>query len=497
MKRIWTAWSVCMMLLVAPLVARADVAREVAGVLRAKPLERVTVGVVVARLGDAPQGAHVLFRNDSDVPLIPASNLKLVTTAAALDKLGPDFKFRTLLALRTREDGQHDLVIWGDGDPTLGDVEMLRKVGWGTTTVFENWAKQLKARGITSVRNVLVDDSIFDTQFVHPNWPPEQVHRRYVAGVGGLNLNANAVDFMLTVNGMNQLVDYTTDPATNYITVRNSCVRGTQNAIWLTRHAESNNITLGGQTNASTGYPVSVTIHDPPMFAATVFAETLQKAGITVTGVVRRDPTNRAAYAQADEVARAAWTFIAAHETPLQTVLARTNKDSMNLYAEALLKRIGYATTQQPGSWENGRGAIIQYLTKLGIPQEQYRIDDGSGLSRENRLSPNAIIKVLTANFHAPHREQYITSLAIADIDGTFANRFTGTDLRGRVFGKSGYINGVSSFSGYLRAKDGQWYAFSIIMNGIPAGTNSTMKQLQERIVQSIDSNVENIAVGG
>ncbi len=492
MKHYATAFCGFLLILLLPAAVMADLGQDIAAVLRHKWLGRVETGIMIARLGPSPADTQIIYRRNTDRPLIPASNLKLVTTAAAIDALGADFRFRTLLAIHGE-----DLVIWGDGDPALGDAEMLRKVGWGTTTVFENWAKQLKARGITSVRNVLVDDSIFDTQFVHPNWPPEQVHRRYVAGVGGLNLNANAVDFMLTVNGMNQLVDYTTDPATNYITVRNSCVRGTQNAIWLTRHAESNNITLGGQTNASTGYPVSVTIHDPPMFAATVFAETLQKAGITVTGVVRRDPTNRAAYAQADEVARAAWTFIAAHETPLQTVLARTNKDSMNLYAEALLKRIGYATTQQPGSWENGRGAIIQYLTKLGIPQEQYRIDDGSGLSRENRLSPNAIIKVLTANFHAPHREQYITSLAIADIDGTFANRFTGTDLRGRVFGKSGYINGVSSFSGYLRAKDGQWYAFSIIMNGIPAGTNSTMKQLQERIVQSIDSNVENIAVGG
>src|SRR5690606_4905096 len=190
----------------------------------------------VARLGDAPQGAHVLFRNDSDVPLIPASNLKLVTTAAALDKLGPDFKFRTLPALRTREDRQHAQVIWGDGDPTLGDVEMLRKVGWGTTTVFENWAEQLKKRGITRVRNVLVDDSVFDTEFVHPNWPSNQIHLRYSAGVGGLNLNANALDFMLTIGSFGQVVSYRTDPDTRYVSVRNTCVRGNENAIWLTRH---------------------------------------------------------------------------------------------------------------------------------------------------------------------------------------------------------------------------------------------------------------------
>lgn len=475
-----------------PAAALADLGGDIAAVLSHKWLGKVEAGVMVARLGPSETDTQVIYRRNINHPLIPASNLKLITTAAALDALGGDFRFRTLLAIQGE-----DVVIWGDGDPTLGDAEMLKKVGWGTTTVFENWAEQLKARGITRVRNVIVDDSIFDTEFVHPNWPPEQIHKRYVAGVGGLNLNANAVDFMLTINGMNQVVDYTTDPATRYISVRNSCVRGNQNAIWLTRHAESNNITLGGQTNASTGYPVSITIHDPSLFAATVFSETLQKYGITVTGEVRRDPTNRPAYAAADEQARQAWTFIAAHETPLQTVLARTNKDSMNLYAEALLKRMGHAATDQPGSWDNGRAAIGAYMTKLGIDPEQYRIDDGSGLSRHNRLSPEAITTVLAANFHAPNREQYIASLAIADVDGTFSNRFTGTDLRGRVFGKSGYINGVSTFSGYLRAKDGGWYAFSILMNGIPGGTNSTMKQLQEKIVQSIDANVENVAVGG
>lgn len=472
--------------------ALADLGGDIANVLNHQWLAKTQTGVVIARLGPSPADTQVLYRRNVNQPLIPASNLKLVTTAAAIDALGADFRFRTLLAIQGE-----DLVIWGDGDPTLGDVEMLKKVGWGTTTVFESWAEQLKARGIKQIRHVIVDDSIFDTRFVHPNWPPEQIHKRYVAGVAGLNLNANSVDFMLTINGMNQLVDYTIDPATRYITVRNTCVRGTQNAIWLTRPAESNNITLSGQTNASTGFPISVTVHDPSLFAATVFSETLTKSGIAVTGEVRRDRTNRAAYSAADDAGRAAWTFVAAHETPIQPVLARTNKDSMNLYAEALIKRMGHAATDQPGSWENGRATVSRYLQKLGIAEGQYHIDDGSGLSRENRISPDALLKVLVANFHTPAREQYVASLAIADVDGTFSNRFSGTDLSGRVFGKSGYINGVSSFSGYLRAKDGQWYAFSILMNGIPAGTNSTMKQLQEKIVQSVDANVENIAVGG
>src|SRR5690606_11389476 len=128
------------------------------------------VGVTIVRLEDSAKNAKVLYRNKSDTPLIPASNLKLVTTAAALDVLGKDFRFQTLVATRGE-----DLHIWADGDPTIGDTELLQKVGWGSTTTFEHWAEALKQRGITRVRNVVLDDGIFDMQFVHPNWPENQI----------------------------------------------------------------------------------------------------------------------------------------------------------------------------------------------------------------------------------------------------------------------------------------------------------------------------------
>ncbi len=465
--------------------AAADVSGDIAAVLRSKDLNKVEVGVMVAQLGESADATRIIFRSDSDIPLIPASNLKLITTAAALDQLGGDFKFRTTFALRDRGDSGRDVVVFGDGDPTLGDVEMLKAVGWGTTTVFDGWAEQLKKRGVTNVADVVVDDSVFDTEFVHPHWPANQIHLRYSAGVGGLNLNANAVDFYLTVGGVGQTVSYVTDPDTRYINVKNTCVRGNENAIWLTRKADSNDITLGGQTNANTG-PVSVSIHDPSMFAATVLSETLVRNGITVSGSVRRDRAALAAYKAADDAGRSAWTLLAAHETPLAMVLARTNKDSMNMYAESLLKRLGHAASQQPGSWANGTAAAGAYLVKLGVPAEQFHLDDGCGLSKENRVSANTLATVLIQNFHKPTRDIFMQSLAIADIDGTFANRFSGTDLRGRVFGKSGYVNGVSTFSGYLKAKDGRWYVFSILMNNVRTG-NAVMKQVQEKIVQAVD----------
>src|SRR6185436_13233232 len=108
------------------------------------------------RLGNTPYDCQIIFESKSTVPRVPASNLKLVTTAAAVEKLGADFQFKTMLAVRG-----NDVALIGDGDPTLGDAEMLKKVGWGVDTVFKAWAQGLKGRGITEVHNVYVDDSIF------------------------------------------------------------------------------------------------------------------------------------------------------------------------------------------------------------------------------------------------------------------------------------------------------------------------------------------------
>jgi D-alanyl-D-alanine carboxypeptidase/D-alanyl-D-alanine-endopeptidase (penicillin-binding protein 4) len=462
--------------------ARADLPGDIRSVLGDKYLQKVQTGIYIVRL-DGGGKSNVLYERSASNLFIPASNLKIITASAALDTLGPDFKFRTLLVQRG-----NDLALVGDGDPTLGDAEMLRKVGWDVDTVFRNWAEQLKKRNITSVGRVLVDDSVFDEQFLHPSWPTDQEHKRYVAQVGGLNLNANCIDFYVRPGAFGAVVDYAMNPATRYVSVRNTCATGNENAIWLARQPGTNEIILKGETRANVEAPVSVTIHDPSMFAGTVLAETLAANGVNVAEGVVRDRTVRQSLAKG--------SVIAVHETPLVTVLARSNKDSMNLYAESLCKRIGYETTKSSGSWQNGTAAMAAFLKKAGVEEGQWELDDGCGLSKKDQISPTAIVRVLAYNFRGKSREIFLGSLAVAGIDGTLDDRFKGTDLRGRVFGKSGFVSGVSSLSGYLHGKDDQWYAFAIMMNGIATGTNSTAKQLQERIVRAIDSNATSMAAG-
>ncbi len=465
------------------LPASAGLNEDIGAVLRDKALARAEVGIEILRLSSDPKATQVLFRHNSEIPLIPASNLKLATTSAALDTFGPDFKFRTLLLQHNK-----DLVLIGDGDPTLGDSELLRKSGWDSTTLFKNWAKQLKAKGLVHFDRLVVDDSVFDQQFFHPSWPAEQFQKHYCAQVGGLNLNTNRIDFYIRPTTSGELVQYAMDPPTRYATVRNTCITAGDQLIGLARHDGTNTILLSGRARGG-DVSYGVTIHDPALFTATTLAETFAAGGITFkTAAPARDRTLRAGLIKNGVDEKSGWTVLAILETPMATVLARANKDSINLYAEALCKRLGAEASGESGSWKNGTAAVGKFLTKIGVDSSEFRLDDGCGLSRENVISANALCRVLEHNFHSSSKEAFMTSLAIAGKDGTLEHRFPGamSDLHGRVLGKSGFVNQVRTLSGYLKAKDEQWYAFSILMNQMP--DTATGKNLQEIIVRAIDA---------
>jgi len=224
------------------------------------------------------------------------------------------------------------------------------------------------------------------------------------------------------------------------------------------------------------------------MFAGTVLKETLTNAGITFTGNVVRDRTVRNQIASKD---KNGWTIVAVHETPITVVLARANKDSMNLYAESLGKRLAAEVNRATGDWKSAAVAMGAFMKKAGVSENQYQFDDCCGLSKQNNITADAITRVLVYDFFSRNRQTFFSSLAVAGVDGTLDDRFRGSDLRGRVFGKSGFVEGVSALSGYFKAKDDHWYAFSILINGIPAKSNSGIKPLHERIVAAVDSSVK------
>lgn len=453
--------------------SRSDGATQIRAVLAEQSLAQAQTAVVVIRL---PSGGRstptVVFRHNGDVPLLPASNLKVITSAAALETLGRDFRFRTELLLR-----DSDLYLLGDGDPTLGDPTLTRRVGWTYDTVFRQWAAELLKRGVRQVRNIYVDDSIFDGQRVHPNWPENQLHFAYAAEVGGLNFHFNTVEVLARAR-QGGTVELSLTPPTRYVELRNEVRVGDKPGLAGARAAGSNRVVVRGELRPGTEDSFAITISDPALYAAEVFREVLAREGVRVTGGLSRVEQTRAAMTATPR----AFTPVGVLETPLSVVLARCNKDSANLYAESLAKRLAAHATGRPGSWDGYRQTAGAFLRRLGIPEGQAVLDDGCGLSRGNRLSADALTAVLVREFTAANRDLFFESLAVGGVDGTLRSRFT-DDLRGRVYGKSGFINQVFTLSGYLRARDGDWYAFAILFNGA-----SGVRPLHERIVRAIDA---------
>jgi D-alanyl-D-alanine carboxypeptidase/D-alanyl-D-alanine-endopeptidase (penicillin-binding protein 4) len=457
----------------------ADLTDDVNSILHDKALAKVEMGIEIVQLGNSVSTSRIIYRHNSDIPLTPASNLKVVTTSAALDRLGADFKFRTQLVSHNGE-----LILIGDGDPAFGDAELLTRVGWDVTTVFSNWAKQVKQLNLGPIKSVVVDDSIFDENYFHANWPADQRLNRYEAEISGFNLNTNCLDVFIRPTRVGTAVTCLTNPPTRFVEMENQCLTG-EGKPSMTRALDGNKIVLHGKSLIANDVPVSITIHDGSLYAATVFNETLARAGVNCDQSPRKDRTVREAMRKALAAGDQSWQVLAVHETPLPQVISRANKDSMNLYGECLCKRIGADVTGQPGSWENGTAAVGAFLSRIGVAKNQFNLDDGCGLSKENLISASAVAQVLVHDYFSPNAKTFMDSLAVAGQDGTLDNRFAGSTLRGRVFAKTGTVNGVSCLSGYLNAQDGHYYAFSILMNKSYAGAG---KPTQEHIVAAIDN---------
>ncbi|UCD74569.1 MAG: D-alanyl-D-alanine carboxypeptidase/D-alanyl-D-alanine-endopeptidase, partial [Phycisphaerales bacterium] len=432
---------------------------------------------------------------ESDRQMIPASNMKVLTSGAALHALGPNFRFNTKLML----DGDR-LVVIGDGDPAFGDPDLLKLMsvdgsdGLDVDGFLNLWIQAMEDTGIESISEVIVDDRIFDRRFVHETWPIEQLNSRSFAEVAGLTFHLNVLRFYpKPVPGQRpDITDF--HPKTHWLIPANSatCREGAheENSGWIARKHNTNELTFYGNIKTSKRpVMVPVTIHNVPEFFAQLLAERLRRAGLTVGGYRVVEPT------EGEFAGRLLEPVIT---TPLSTAITRCNRDSKNIYAECLIKRIGHARTGQPGSWTNGTAIVrlvIHERLANRILSSNVVIADASGLSRENRIAPGTMTGWLNS-FHTDETlgPVFIDSLAHAGVSGTLAKRFKDIDLHGAsVQAKTGFINGVSCLSGYVTMPDGRRRCFSVMVNDIPAHRYVyTAKRLQEKIVAAI---VDDMAV--
>lgn len=440
------------------------------------------VGVRIETIGPRPV---VVFDQDSDELFKPASNQKIVTSAAAMCVLPEDFTYRTILAIRG-----DDLVIIGAGDPSCGDPRIAQAAREPITAMFHEWADRLKAAGVVNIRgDLLFDDFIFDDEFVRASWEKQfNLLDWYCAPVGGLNFNDNCIDLVIrpSPDGIGQPAEVTLIPGTSWITLENTAkTAGKGEPIVKRLGGGPLTISVSGSVSRpnSPESPLSISITDPGMFFATACRTALAARGVTVQG-----ETRRARVRSADGKLPPDLKTVAVYERKMSEVLWRVNKSSINMFAEALLKTLGaYAGREAApgqGSYEAGRAVVKRFLTSLGISEESYVLEDGSGLSHNNRVTPAMIVTLLKHMNRHPRRKEWWSNLAVpGERVGTLRNRMK--DLAGQVFAKTGTIRGVSSLSGYVVGPNNQIYVFSILCNDTHKARQSP-RVLQDGICRTL-----------
>jgi D-alanyl-D-alanine carboxypeptidase/D-alanyl-D-alanine-endopeptidase (penicillin-binding protein 4) len=452
--------------------------KEVAKLVSSHSLEKARVGIHVVRLSD---GKAILSRNANET-LMVASNNKLFVTAAALELLGQDFRFETLVwtAARLDDDGtlHGNVVVRGGGDPNLSGRFHERP-----TSIFEGWAKEFRKKGIVRIQgDIIADDQAFDREWVNPHWPEDQFIFWYCAPSSALSFNDNCLDVTIAPGKtVNSPLIVTTSPTTTYAQIQVTAVTGrakSGSAVWFRREPGTNNVTVGGKHplggSSCTEY---VTVHDPALFAVHVFREVLVAQGVEVTGaakVWRAQPLDP----------KKGGCRIALYSSPLFETLCVTNKRSQNFYAEQILKTLGLFTKGK-GTTANGLAAVAGFLEKAGIAPGSYQMVDGCGLARENRFSAAQAAQLLAWMYRSKHRDMFRNSLALAGEDGTLSKRFDDSDLKGRVHAKTGYISGASALSGYISSKTGGEYAFSVLVNNAKAPLHK-IRDFQEAVCEAV-----------
>jgi len=421
-----------------------------------------------------PNSGTIVYSHNARKPLMPASNMKVVTTAAALKYLGADFEYRTRVGLQNGT-----LVVIGSGDPLLGDESTDDRYGRQTGWILEKIVQALREQGVTEVNDIVVDTTVFDDQRVHPSWPPRDYNKWYACEVSGLNYNDNCIE--VTATNLGSSVAIHIEPRTSFVQIINEVepVTGGDSAIRANRTQQPNKITLFGRCKSREG-PFRVAIEQPGAFFGFCLAENLARAGITPKGRLMEKPVN----------VEAGFKLLVEFTTPLADCVRRANTDSLGLAAEALLKTIdAYGKPERKnGGWAGGRERIGKYLADLGIPAEEFVVDDGSGLSRQNRLTTDALTKILLDLYRSKNWALFQISLAVAGEEGTIDKYFNETKYRGKIHAKTGYISGVRALSGVCVTNTGP-YLFSILSNGPKGLSRDAINNVAKAIIDEYAGN--------
>jgi serine-type D-Ala-D-Ala carboxypeptidase/endopeptidase (penicillin-binding protein 4) len=433
------------------------------------PFDRATWGVVLT-----DSAGRVLYARNADRLFVPASNTKLVVTAAASALLPPDFRIETsVYAGGPIEDGtlHGDLILYGRGDPTFSE----RCYGTDTLALgacdrvlqrLEALADSVYAQGIRHVAGAVVGDgSFFDGPFVHPDWDTYDVNWWYGSPVGALGINDNAVDIAWRPGpavGAPAVLDLSPDLGLLRLENRSRTTdSGSATTIDFFRRPGSLDLWAEGTVaRDSRGRTEYFALPDPNLYAAAALRAALARRGVSVAG-----PTRATVDSMAYRSARIAPPLVRSMSRSRDDLIFPILNTSQNWFAEMLLKGLG-RRHGAAGSWEEGLTVERRFLIdSVGIDSVAFGLRDGSGLSAGNLVSPNAFAHLLRYMWSHPQRGGFLRALPRSGHLGSLRTRFVGTPLEGRVAAKTGSIRHVNSLSGYIERDRGGPLVFSVIAN--------------------------------
>jgi D-alanyl-D-alanine carboxypeptidase/D-alanyl-D-alanine-endopeptidase (penicillin-binding protein 4) len=408
---------------------------------------------------------EILYDLDADLSRNPASNLKLLTTALALQELGATYSFSTIAFADTS--GRSRILLRASGDPLLSSPDL--------DTLARRIAERIpKGRMWT----VAADISLFDDQERGKGWMWDDEPDPTAMFISPLSLDGNCIRVLVKpgrIRGESVIVS--TEPATSFVTVENSAVTNpdlAHRAIHISRnwHERSNRIVVSGEMSPYDSLVTeTLSVAEPTWYAMTVLTEDLRKLGISC-GPMAVDTIPHNAF----ELARI--------EHTLDTVITYMNQTSDNLAAENLLKVIAGTKAGISGSAAEGIQLLRKYLAMNGIDTAKTVIADGSGVSRYNLVSAALLVRLLATVHARPDLfPLWYKSLPLAGVSGTLSRRMRGTPAEGNVHAKTGTLEGVSSISGYVTTADGELLAFSILMEHFP-NSSRLYRQSQDRICE-------------
>ncbi len=459
---------------------------------------------------------ETLYTLNADKLFTPASNTKLFTTSAALALVGPDYKFHTSIETTGTLDRygrlSGDLVIVGRGDPTLagGTLAYNPRPSHGMRLrVLEQLADQLVQRGLKFIDgDVIGDDSYFAFERYGEGWSQEDMRYEWGAPVSALTINDNVI-YLTVMPGANpgERAFINITPLPDYYHLDNRIMTtpaGTgPRSVTIGREPGSNTLTLWGNMPVDDpGFREMLAIEDPAQFTAELFRELLEQRGVVVYGRTRAKHLELAnlstfivtatASAGGGDIPRnyrpiSPGVALADYQSqPLMDDLRVINKVSQNLYAELLLRLLG-REKGTAGTIEAGSEVVRGFLSQADIRSDEYVFYDGSGMSRQNLVTPHAIVKLLLYDQKQPWGAQFESTLPVAGVDGSLAERFKGMPALGRIHAKTGSLRNVNALSGYAKTQSGGRIAFSIMVNN----HNVTSRVAQQTIDQIANVLVE------